>query len=208
LFFREFETRFADEIKKRMGAEAFMVKDIMYYRLKKFLSKERLRKVKSILFLEERQPAGLIKLGAKHFKFKYRIDRIDLLDDGSVLVLDYKTGHSPKGPEPLDKLERMGLGREEIKKNIHSFQLPIYFYFTRGKFKEKPLNAALYGLRDLDLSYFIKPDKLDTAARVTELCLAALEATIAEITNPAVDFYPDKTDMRTCQYCAFSALCR
>jgi CRISPR/Cas system-associated exonuclease Cas4 (RecB family) len=70
------------------------------------------------------------------------------------------------------------------------------------------LNAALYGLRDLDLSYFIKPDKLDTAARVTELCLAALEATIAEITNPAVDFYPDKTDMRTCQYCAFSALCR
>jgi len=208
LFFETFEARFADDIQKRMGSEAFMVKEIMHYRLKKFLAHERRRKPKSILSLEERQPAGLIRLCGKNFKFKYRIDRIDLLDDESILVLDYKTGYSAKEPEASDKLEAMELVREDIQKNIHSFQLPIYYYFSCDKFKDQPLNAALYNLRSLEFSYFIKPDKLDTAGKVMERCLGALEATVAEITNPEMDFYPDKTDARICQHCAFSALCK
>lgn len=207
-FFTEFEARFAEEIKKRMGSEAFMVREIMVYRLKRFLENERSRKVKSILSLEERQPVGFIKFDARPFKFKYRIDRIDLLSNDSVLVLDYKTGFSSKGPGGLDKLEGMELSRHGIRDNIRSFQLPVYCYFTRDKFKDKPLNAALYNLRSLELSYFIDNDNLDTAERTMELCLEALGFILAEIINPEVDFYQDKSDERSCQYCAFSVLCR
>jgi len=208
-FFAEFQARFAEEIQKRMGSEAFMVREIMVHRLNKFLENERLRQVKSILSLEERQPAGFIKFDARtSFKFKYRIDRIDLLSDDSVLVLDYKTGFSFKGPAGLVKLEGMEKSRQAIRDNIHSFQLPIYCYFTRNKFKDKPLNAALYNLRSLELSYFIDNDNLDTLKRTMELCLEALGFILAEIISPQVDFYPDKSDERSCQYCAFSALCR
>ena len=209
-FFEEFEEHFAEEIQKRMGAEAFMVKEIMRYRLAKFLDSERQRKVKQIISLEERQPIGEIKLAKKSFKFKYRIDRIDLLDDdnNSILVIDYKTGSSAKQPEDLARLEAMELSRESIKDNIHSFQLPIYYYFTRSKFKDQPLNAALYNLRDLGLYYFIDPKEIEDADKVMELCLKALEAVVAEITSTETDFYPDTSDERSCQYCAFSALCK
>jgi hypothetical protein len=102
----------------------------------------------------------------------------------------------------------MELSRQGIRDNIHSFQLPIYYYFTRDKFKAKTMNAALYNLRSLDFSYFIKPNKLDTAGRVMELCLKALEFILAEIISPEVDFYPDTSVERNCQTCAFFVLCR
>jgi ATP-dependent helicase/nuclease subunit B len=207
-FFAAFETRFAEELQKRMGAEAFMLREIMLYRLKKFLENERSRKVKSVLSLEQGQPEGFIEFDARKFAFKYRIDRIDLLRDDSILVLDYKTGFSAKSPAGLVKLEAMELSRQGIRDNIHSFQLPIYCYFARHMFKDKPLNAALYNLRNLELSYFIDDSKLDTLKRTMELCLKALDFILAEIINPGVDFYPDNSDERGCQYCAFSTLCR
>jgi CRISPR/Cas system-associated exonuclease Cas4 (RecB family) len=207
-FFVEFEARFAEEIQKRMGAEAFMVREIMSYRLKKFLAKERLRKVKEIVSLEAGQPVGEIRLADRPFKFKYRIDRIDLLDDGSILVIDYKTGGRAKEPQDLTGLGTIELDRANIKKKIRSFQLPIYYYFTRSMFKDRPLNAGLYNLRDLDFSYFIKPKELQKADRVMELCLKALEAVILEITSPDTDFYPDPSDDYSCRHCAFAGLCK
>jgi CRISPR/Cas system-associated exonuclease Cas4 (RecB family) len=207
-FFEEFETHFAEEIQKRMGAEAFMVKEIMSYRLKRFLANERLRKVKQILSLEAEHPIGEIRLGGRPFKFKYRIDRIDLLEDNSILVIDYKTGGSAREPKDLAGLEAMQLSRESIKENINSFQLPIYYYFTRSMFKDRPLNAGLYNLRTIDFSYFIKPKELEKADRIMELCLKALEAVIAEIISPNADFYPDTSDDYTCKRCVFSSLCK
>ena len=138
-------------------------------------------------------------------KFKYRIDRVDELADRTLLVIDYKTGTSAKGPENLKSLK--DFSRQEIKRYIHSFQLPIYYYFTRNKYIGKPINAALYNLRDLEMSYFIKPQEIKKAQEAIGVCMKALEVTLAEIADPKVDFYPDKTDERQCQNCPFIALC-
>jgi hypothetical protein len=207
-FFDEFDSCFVQDIQKRMGAEAFMVKEIMRQRLYKFLQFERQRKVKRIISLEAARPAASIRLGERQFSFKYRIDRIDLLDNESLLVLDYKTGSNVKAPDRLDKLESMEMSRDEIKKHVHSFQLPIYYYFTREDFKDKHLNAALYGFSGTNLEYFVRENQADTADKVMDLCLQALKVVLEEIIDPGTDFYPDTSDERACQYCPFSALCR
>jgi ATP-dependent helicase/DNAse subunit B len=206
-FFEQFKQRFAEDIEKRMGTESFMVERIMRYRLEKFLEHEKSRKVKAVLSLEEKSPIDTIRLNNRSVKFKYRIDRVDELSDGSLLVIDYKSGSSAKGPDNLEKLGD-DFTREEVKKYIHSFQLPIYYYFTRKKYQNKPLNACLYNLRDLEMSYFIKPGEIEKADEVMDVCLGALGAVLAEIADPEVDFNPDKSDERQCQYCPFGALCK
>ncbi|MBM3249321.1 MAG: hypothetical protein FJZ09_00535 [Candidatus Omnitrophica bacterium] len=207
LFFEEFEKRFDKDIGKRMGAESFMVERIMRYRLEKFLKHEKSRQVKAILSLEEDSPVTAIRLNGRDVKFKYRIDRVDELSDGSFLVVDYKSGTTAKGPDNLEKLGGE-FSRENVKKYIHSFQLPIYYYFTRKKYPDKPLNACLYNLRDLEMSYFIKPGEIEKAGFAMDVCLQALESVLAEIADPQVEFYPDKSDERACQRCPFGALCR
>ena len=54
-FINEFERRFSEKLKNRLGPEAFLVKEVMQYRLNKFINNERSRSVKKILSLEEKQ---------------------------------------------------------------------------------------------------------------------------------------------------------
>ncbi len=207
-FFKEFNKRFDQDLKKRMGSDAFMVKDIMDYRLSRFLDKEQQREVKKVISLEDESLGGRIKLRDSSFQFKCRIDRIDELEDSTILIIDYKTGANPKAPARLDKLESMEMDRQSIKETIHSFQLPLYYYFVRAKFKDLSLNAALYNLRKLDFTFFIKPRAINEADRVMGICIKALGFIISEILNPQVDFEADETRERNCEYCPFFYLCR
>ena len=196
------------DLAKRLGDESFMVKDIMEFRLKIFLDSERERKVKKIISLEERNPAETVALLGKDFKFKYRIDRIDQLEDDSILVIDYKTGANPKPPAALKKLKAMAFDRTSIRDTIYSFQLPLYYYFVSRKFKDVPLNATLYNLRDIEFTDFIKQKNLAEATEVMNICFKALETIISEIINPEFDFEADKSKERNCEYCPFQAMCK
>lgn len=207
-FFKEFNRRFDQDLKKRMGPDAFMVKDIMDYRLKKFLDNEQQREVKRVVSLEDESLGGRIKLADSSFQFKCRIDRIDELEDSTILILDYKTGAATKAPTKLAKLESIEMDRRSIKETIRSFQLPLYYYFVRRKFKDLKLNAALYNLRNLDFAFFIRPEAVDTADRVMGICIKALGFILAEILNPQVDFEADESRERYCEYCPFFYLCR
>ncbi|MEW6088750.1 MAG: PD-(D/E)XK nuclease family protein, partial [bacterium] len=53
-FFDLFSRRFSERLEKRLGPEAFLVREVMEYRLKKFLENERSRDVKKVLSLEEK----------------------------------------------------------------------------------------------------------------------------------------------------------
>ena len=207
-FFEEFQEFFDSALAKRLGPESFMVRDIMEFRLRSFLDNERERNLKKIISLEERRPAEKLTLLGKDFKFKYRIDRIDQLEDDSILVIDYKTGSNPRSPSALRKLQVMSYDRTAIRDTIYSFQLPLYYYFVSRKFKDVPLNATLYNLRDIEFTDFIKKSNLTTASEVMNICLKALEAIISEIINPELDFEADNSNERSCDYCAFSALCK
>ncbi len=212
LFFGVFEKRFDPELGRRMKADAFMVKEIMRHRLERFLSSERTRPVASILALEK-DFRGSILLGGLEVSFKARVDRIDSLADGSLLVLDYKTGG---GEVPGSRFRFTGAAplREEIKKEVGSFQLPVYMYFASRDYPEVRLvNAALYSLRDADHSTALKKlfsDGLqeEERERVMGEYLSALGSLFTRgILDPGVPFCPDRSDPQACSYCAFAAMC-
>jgi len=200
----KFETFFS----KRMRPDLFMLEKVLYSRLKGFLAFEQRskeRRVQKILYLEK-QFKERIELSGITFDFTYIVDRIDKLEDGSVLILDYKTGADTPKPQQTDKLEKMKFNREPIRDQIRSFQLPLYYYFEKKKYEEETLNAALYNLRSLKLSYL--HNKKRNEEKLMQICLNALDFILHEILDPGKTFIADPANERNCKYCPFFYLCR
>jgi CRISPR/Cas system-associated exonuclease Cas4 (RecB family) len=180
----------------------------MRFRLERFLEFEETsdeRNIKEILYLE-RAFEEKLELSGATFSFKYIVDRVDRLRDGSLLILDYKTGTDMPKPQGTDSLEKMKLEREAIRDRIRSFQLPLYYYFESRRYRGETLNAALYSLRNPGLTYF--RDKKTDVERTMEICVNALDFILREILDPDAVFAADREKERTCRNCPFFYLCR
>ncbi|MDD5746321.1 MAG: PD-(D/E)XK nuclease family protein [Candidatus Omnitrophica bacterium] len=207
-FFDEFAKRFATEFSRRMKSDAFMLEQIMRYRLNRFLDFEAQRRVESIVSLEQ-DLARNIRCGGRITPFKCRIDRIDRLP-GEILVIDYKTGSSdavPAGLTGLKKAAEQG-DRKSIKQAVHSFQLPLYLYCVQELYPGEPIGAALYNLRSLSLDAFPRERDKGFAGEIVPACLDLLGIIIDEIHNPDIPFTADDAMGKNCEYCPFVALCR
>lgn len=192
-----------------MRSDSFLLEKVMRFRLERFLDFEedndQRKKVDQILYLEK-QFSQQIELSGDTFKFRYIVDRVDRLSDGSILILDYKTGSDTLKPGKVELLEAMEMAREPIRDGVKSFQLPLYYYFEKKKYGDQPLNAALYGVRNPRLTYFI--DKQADAGRTVAVCLRALDTILHEIVDPEKTFNADRQNENKCRYCPFFYLCR
>jgi hypothetical protein len=208
-FFREFEKKFDAEFSKRLKSDAFMLRHIMRHRLERFIQSEKQRPVKGVLAVEKYFKKQIV-LARKSLTFTCRVDRIDRLKDESILVIDYKTGSQDKVPKGLKSLEIMAddLSRQSIRQAIGSFQLPLYAYFIGREFADTKINAALYNLRDCQMSSFPKIKAEEKEKDFMELCFRALEFICREILAPEVPFARDKEGKQNCKFCPFFYLCR
>ncbi|OQX84319.1 MAG: hypothetical protein B6D53_00245 [Candidatus Omnitrophica bacterium 4484_49] len=193
-----------------MGAEAFLVEYIMRYRLQQFLDNEEKRSIdiKKIISLEDDTLGGKIGFERGEFSFICKIDRLEELKDGTLLIIDYKTGNSANPPQKLVKLQEMEMNREDIRRRINSFQLPLYYYFVKERYPRYRVNAVLYSLKNMQISQLFKEKDRGSEEEVINYCLKALEFIISEILNPAVPFVPDDSDPRICRNCSYFYLCR
>ena len=216
VFFAALDKKFKDEFQKRMKSDAFLIKEILDFRLKRFLENERQRNVQRILCLEKTFKTS-IKFKEGKFRFKAVIDRIDRLDDKSILVLDYKTGGIDILPQvDIERIESAGLARENLKDTIRSFQLPLYLYFVINDKNHQggEVNACLYSLREIDartlgLSMLFKNDaKPADKEKIMRVYLGALGAIMEDILNPGIPFKADEEDARQCSSCPFFYMCR
>ena len=210
-YFRELlEQRFEEQFKKKMRSEGFILKEIIGFKLDKFLDREESRKVKEVLSLEE-PFSGKIWLAQEWINFIGKTDRVDRLDDENVLVIDYKTGAASL-PRVIGAIESRDLSREYLQKNIHSFQFPLYIYFISKRYPQDAVNAALYNLKDLsDNSGFksvFSPQELEKNAGTMDAYLTCLEYLMEELFNPDVPFLPEPATERSCQYCPFTLACK
>ena len=205
-FLKTFSDRFDDFFARRMKRDSFLLREVMEYRLKKFLDREQERDVKEIVCLERKfETSNLISY----------IDRIDRLKDGSLFIIDYKTGGNLLVPKDIKKMEAMELTRESIKDTIRSFQLPLYLYLVRKTYKNDCVRSGLYSLKDLEIVSFPKEKESDrrshpfrdTLEHALDICIKALEFIIAEILNPEIDFAASE-DPRYCKNCPFFYMCR
>lgn len=214
-FFGRFRDRFSGDFEKKMKSDAFLIREILAFRLERFLDNEEKRNVSAILGLEEVY-RGSLELNGRPFRFIARIDRIDRLEDGSILVVDYKTGGLDALPE-TDPARLRGIqsDRLALKETVRSFQLPLYLYFVHRdqRYRGLAANAALYSLRDMRIRQGLRPlfGQALTASAAEETMqafLGCLAGVVGEITSPDAAFVADEKDARQCQYCPFFYLCR
>ena len=207
-FFKIFDERFKKTFSRRMRSGSFLLEEVMRFKLERFLDFEESspeRNVGEILYLERKFKEKL-EFGGVSFDFTYVVDRVDRLQDGSVLILDYKTGSDTQKPQRIALLENMEPERKSIKERLKSFQLPLYYYFEKKKYKEENLNAALYSLRNPKLTYF--PDKNSDTDKTIEICLKAVDFTLQEILDAEKTFAADYENENNCRYCSFKCMCR
>jgi hypothetical protein len=135
------------------------------------------------------------------------IDRLDREEDGSLLVIDYKTGGYGKISVKKEKYESMDLNRESIKKNIKSFQLPIYIHFMEGLYKGEKIDAAFYDLKKGKLIRLFDK-KMEYKDNIMEKVMQSLEFILKEIQNPDNCFEANNSDRNACEHCPFGSMCR
>ena len=210
-FARELDEMFEERFASRMKSDAFLLKEVIVHRLSEFLDNEMRRagaEIREIAAVERRFSEDIV-LGEKTFRFSARIDRIDRLNDGTLLIIDYKTG-SVAVPGKLSTLREMlpDFNRESIKKAVRSFQLPVYFEIAQKAFPGSTLDAVLYNLRNCEMkNYFTEKNPGEKTEKV-RIVREALAFVLKEIADPSVPFVPDDTNPAMCGYCPFYNMCR
>jgi len=204
-FFKKAKEKFSKDLEKRMGADFFLLRDIIIFRLKQFLQKEAKRDIKKIISLEE-EKVDFFRFNSYNIEFTYTIDRIDELEDETILVIDYKTGGGDLAPKRFRNLKDLEFNRRSIKENIKSFQLPIYYYFVSKEFKGSNVNAMIYNLRSLQEDYFLSKDDYENKDKILKIYLDSLSFIFDEIFDLNVPFEADP-DERKCFNCEFNLSC-
>ena len=199
------------------------MKTIMETRLIRFLDEEteRLRDVTEEIMFIEKQFEDRIALACGPMAFVYRVDRVDRFKDGTIMIIDYKTGSRDVMPKAIDKIATLPLSRvpigtielrsasarhfprdsriEAIRDNVISFQVPLYFHYLNKQFKDRPINAALYNLRTSELKTFIgdRPHlgvcpPVPSREQIDAVFMRALDFVFAEILDPKVPFVEEE----------------
>ncbi|MDD5439583.1 MAG: PD-(D/E)XK nuclease family protein [Candidatus Omnitrophica bacterium] len=210
-FFKRLDTAFRIKFARRMRQDALIMRRILIYRLKKFLASEEERSplIQKILFLEETF-RGTIKC-KRTLNFEARLDRVDKLNDGSVLIVDYKTGGQELMPKGYQAIKAMPLTRPDIRRTVKSFQLPLYLYAFRQLAQKNtgaPLDAALYYLRTSKLEYFFGSEDIASGDEIVDVFMAAAGYILNEILDVTREFAADDSDVRYCGMCPYGGLCR
>ena len=78
------------------------------------------------------------------------------MTDGTILILDYKTGSMDPMPKDISVMDDLTLTREYIRDHVKSFQMPLYVHYLRKQFPGREVNSALYHLRTMSMDKFLK----------------------------------------------------
>ncbi|MGE5307993.1 MAG: PD-(D/E)XK nuclease family protein, partial [Deltaproteobacteria bacterium] len=202
-----FEERFSRVFERTLRPDAFLLKEILKVRLNAFLDKEEGRPVSQIVCLEGKNDETL-EIDGKKYSFTWRVDRVDRIDDGSLLVIDYKSGGADLKPASMRTIIARGWERQQLKKTLKSIQLPMYLYFTARRFPGTPVNACLYSLRSSTITTLLKPGALQEEGEVEQVFLSSLGALLGEIVDAQRPFACDDSNPQYCSICPFACLCR
>ncbi|MBZ0167435.1 MAG: PD-(D/E)XK nuclease family protein, partial [Candidatus Omnitrophica bacterium] len=192
-FESQFDQLFDERFSRSMKSDSFLLRSIVRERLRRFIQHEQEshdRQIEKILGLEQRFEDS-IPLAGEDIRFIYIVDRIDLMRDGTVMILDYKTGGQNLLPKKAVNWGALDPNRETILEHVRSFQIPLYFHYLRNKFPEERINAALYNLRTLDISALITDRTKEPFEEIDRAFMRLLDVVMAEILDINVNFVED-----------------
>ena len=183
-----FERFFDEYFSRRMRSDSFLVRAVAEHKFRSILEDtlERQADIAEVVSVEK-SCEDWMDLSCGRFRFKSKIDRLDRMKDGRLLILDYKTGSADRIP-PDDFVFTREMGREGIYRKAGSFQLPLYLYSGFRLYPGQLLDAGLYRLREV---------RLDTVFDgKTPLCpgtflapyLDAIDYLVSQIMDPDLPF--------------------
>ncbi len=97
----------------------------------------------TIIGLEKEHATTLPLNNGREARLKGTIDRIDMMPDGTIRVIDYKTGKSPNTYNDMDEL----FDTESNKHNSYALQTLLYCYFYEQEHNETRIEPHLYNIR-------------------------------------------------------------
>ena len=162
------------------------------------------------------------ELTANSLKIGGRIDRLDLVDEGTanerIRVVDYKTGASPI--KSLPDVEAIFLPQNIHNHSDYYLQTLLYADIVRTDRPSSishlpsdiPVSPALIfiqhaGADDYDPTLCFGRDRILDISPYSQSFNELLNQTITEILSPDVPFRPT-TDLQVCSSCPFATICR
>lgn len=165
---RLFEERFDVHFGHGQRTDAFLLKVVLENRMRRFLELESVRMrqdVDKILFIE-RKFLDTLDLPCGKVKFSLRMDRVETLKNGTILVIDYKTGN-------VDDT---------------SIQMPLYLNYLHKQYPENVINAAYYMLKTQELNMYISSRNARSLDDILGEFLVELNQMMVEIFNEEIPF--------------------
>ncbi|MDR0800242.1 MAG: PD-(D/E)XK nuclease family protein [Endomicrobium sp.] len=201
-YFKKLEDSFNNSPCFKFREDAFMIKEVLMYRMKNILYYERQRSYKNIYGCEREYNSNIETASGETYKLKCRIDRIDA-DGKDYMIFDYKTGAVPD-KIVLEKhlvLTSDDFGRQNIKKAISSLQLPLYKYIFEKETGFATLECGIYDIKKANIIKFSEKKE------VYEKCVDAVKTVLDEI-NGGESFEFDEKDKVNCKICRYFYVCR
>lgn len=160
--------------------------------------------------LEKEIPYQYRITSGQAIKLAGRADRIDRLSDGTIQVIDYKSGYHPH----LEYLDIHSLFHGESQQRISNiFQTLLYSMILYRSEGVDTMPSLFYASRMLDSKYSpLITEKLTNRA-ITRYSMIATEfeaeltATLDELFDPSVPFRQVE-DKRSCENCDYTKICR
>ena len=182
----------------------YLLKKLLKKKLNDFRKEEIQRNFKKILYTEK-EFSSQIEINGKKYNLMSKMDRIDENEDGTISIIDYKTGEIKAPLSCTDiTLDESTLSRKEIAENINSFQLIIYKYLYELNNTDKTVSRVmLYSLKNLTFQPLFK-DKNKTEF---DTLIGMLKFVIADI-NGDEPFKAELYDDVKCEQCPYFYLCR
>ena len=144
------------------------------------------------------------------FSFTGKIDRLDVLGDGGLRIIDYKSGSVDKGEQTISEKSAntkaaMLFGDKHQGRPTKAFQLFVYDRMVRSHpdFAGAVPECGFYS----PVQLFLDPPK--TAVLPDAFCKGVEEGLrdkLAELDDPAVPFR-HATDPKACEFCDFKIIC-
>ncbi len=207
LYLNTLEKHLDKYFKKHETGKIFLLKKLIKKRMCDFYENEKNRDFQEILETEF-SIKSTIQIAGNTYNLKVKVDRIDKNVNGGLSIIDYKTGSITAPLKSGISENAEGDRREFIRKNIKSFQLPVYKYAYENKFSKSIENCMLYSLRDGNIiSLFKEKTSQDDKNNIYNICISHLKYVISEI-NGDEPFKAELYDNADCASCPYFYLCR
>ncbi|MBO4803534.1 MAG: PD-(D/E)XK nuclease family protein [Muribaculaceae bacterium] len=164
----------------------------------------------TILECEKRHDMVDMEIGGAHLNFTYMPDRIDRLADGTVRIVDYKTGGDLTTFSKMNDL--FDPHKDHDNKNPRRKAILQLFLYCYAYLKEHPVDKVqpviykITSMKSSGVKYNKKQFEFSMNNEVAQQFIGEIGATIKAIFSDS--FLQAAEDSRHCNYCRFIDFCR